>query len=69
MSREFFIYSQLDGRCSAKDNERNSVHQFGDMLEALAYVRRESGGEPVRVTALDCTGKVTFSTSLNAGDS
>jgi hypothetical protein len=63
MPREFLIYTQWDGRCSTKEKERKQVHTFSDILAALAYVRRECNGEPARVTALDCAGKVTFSTN------
>jgi hypothetical protein len=65
MLREFLIYSQLDGTCSTRAKEGGDVHESGDFLEALAYIREETGDEPVRITALDCTGKVAFSTALN----
>jgi len=62
MPREFLIYSQFDGRCFAQEKQGAAVGKFSDILEALTYVRRECGDEPVHITALDCTGRVAFST-------
>lgn len=62
MPREFLIYSQFDGRCFAREKERTPVRGFSDILEALAYVRRECRGASAHTTALDCTGRVAFST-------
>ncbi|EDY16935.1 hypothetical protein CfE428DRAFT_5564 [Chthoniobacter flavus Ellin428] len=62
MPREFLIYSQFDGRCYAREREGEPVHGFSDILAALEYVRRECGDAPVSITALDCTGRVAFTT-------
>jgi len=63
--REFFIFTAADETCTVKEEGFETTQAFSDILEALAYVRRQRGGEAVKVTSLGPTGEVIFTDTIS----
>lgn len=60
MTRQFFIYTNGDERCTVKDGETEMTYEFTDILQALYFVRCRRAGDTVEVTSFGPTGEVVF---------
>jgi hypothetical protein len=58
--RAFFVYTSEDRTSTVKEKGRQQTYTFSDILDALAFIRREAGTDRAQVTCLDAVGKVVF---------
>jgi len=61
MARQFLIYPSADGKYTVNDDETDAAHTFLGLVDAIAFVRRQRGGETVLITFHDTEGRKTYS--------
>jgi hypothetical protein len=61
MPRQYFIHPRAAGRYSVVEKDGQAPHEFGDMLEAVRFVREQRFGKELMMTLCDERGEATFS--------
>jgi hypothetical protein len=56
--RHFYIYEGETGDCTVKEGEQDGeLYQFHDIIDAIAYVRRQRGEEEIVVSRYASDGR------------
>ena len=61
---EFFLYCEMDGKCTVRMEEETGIRYFTDVLQAMEFIMELKPKPGATLTVYDPLGRQTFKSLL-----